>query len=163
MEYPAYYGGNITDDKEELIKEYEKKYNRKIPRQYVPLYLSYEDLKKQLDSIVKGTPRPSLKSAKSKTSKWTKMAEKKFGDKRSKEEIAEQISGEDGKRKSELLKGLNIIYDRGMKAYETSGSRPLQSPYSWGQARVYAVLFGSPARFRDKDVVEKYNIPLLSL
>jgi hypothetical protein len=24
-------------------------------------------------------------------------------------------------------------------------------------------LFGSPARFRDKDVVEKYNIPLLSL
>jgi hypothetical protein len=162
MEYPAYYGGNITDDKEELIKEYEEKYNRKIPRRYVPLYLSYEDLKKQLDSIVKGTPRPELKTGKTRRSKWTEMARKYFGEgNTSKEDISRILSNGNPEREKEIFKGLSEIFDKGLEAYKTSGSRVLQSPQSWAFARMFSVLFNGKSRKIDNHIVEKYNIPLL--
>jgi hypothetical protein len=162
-EFPAYYGGNITDEKEALIREYEERYKRKIPRNYVPLYLSLDDLRKQLDSIVKGKPRPKLKSAEpeAKTSKWTEKAIARFGDGRSKEEMAKELAKGNAEREKQIKEGMDKIYDRGMEAYRTSGSRPLQTPFSWGQARVYSVLFGGPARRQDRDVVKEYKIPRL--
>lgn len=159
--FPAYYGGNITDDKEELIREYEEKYKRKIPRNYVPMYLSLPDLRKQLESIVKGKPRPELKSAKPKMSKWTEKAQKRFSEGKTKEDIAKELAKGDEEREKQIFKGLDEIYRRGEGAYLSSGSRPNQTPQSWAQARMYSVLFGGPARRQDRDLVKEYKLPLL--
>lgn len=157
------FGGNITDDKEDLIREYEKKYNRKIPRRYVPYYLTIEDLKKQLDSIVKGKDRPELESARTKRSKWTTKAHSFFGkDNTSKEDMARILAKGDKKREEEIFKGLDEIYKKGESAYFSSGSRVGQNQYSWAMARVFSVLFNGKSRRIDKDIVEKYDIPLLS-
>ena len=153
----------MNQRKEELISSYEEEYGRTIPRRYVPYNLSLTDLKKQLESIFKHEPRPFLKSFKSKRSKYTILAEKYFGKgNTSKQSMAEKLSEGDKKREDELMSGFDIIYDRGMKAYETSGSRPNQTPFSWGDARVKSVLFNGKARQQDKDVVEKYSIPDLT-
>jgi len=153
----------MNQRKEELITSYEEEYGRTIPRRYVPYNLSMADLKKQLESIFKHEPRPFLKSFKAKRSKYTILAEKYFGKgNTSKQSIAEKLSDGDKKREDELMAGFDIIYDRGMKAYETSGSRPNQTPFSWGDARVKSVLFNGKARQQDNDVVEKYSIPDLT-
>ena len=55
----------------------------------------------------------------------------------------------------------NAIYKRGLGAYYSSGSRPNQTPESWGKARVASVLVGGKSRNIDKAIVKKYNIPLL--
>jgi hypothetical protein len=56
---------------------------------------------------------------------------------------------------------LEEIYDKAKGAYYSSGSRPNQTPESWGKARVASVLVGGPSRKIDKKIVEKYNIPLI--
>lgn len=152
----------MDSKKEELIKKYEEKYGRKIPRRYVPKYLTMVDLEKQLRSIFEKKERPSLRSGKSRRSRWTIMAEKYFGEgNTSKEDIARILSRGNRERQKELLKGLGEIYDKGLEAYRTSGSRPLQKPFSWAFARVFSVLFGGESREVDKSIVDKYGIPLL--
>jgi hypothetical protein len=90
------------------------------------------------------------------------MAEKYFGEgNTSKEDIARILSRGNREREKELLKGLSEIYDKGLEAYRTSGSRPLQTPYSWAFSRVFSVLFGGESREVDKSIVDKYGIPLL--
>jgi hypothetical protein len=159
-----YYGGDITDDKEQLIEEYETKYNRSIPRRYVPYYLSMEDLRKQLESIVSGKDRPILKSGKTRRSQWTIKAEKYFGkENTSKEDMAKFLSKGNPEREKEIYAGLDEIFKKGESAYYSSGSRVLQTPQSWGYARVFSVLFNGKSRKIDKEIVEKYNLPLLKI
>lgn len=148
--------------KEELIREYEEKYGRRIPRRYVPSYLSLTDLEKQLKSIFTGKNRPALKSARERRSRWTIMAREYFGEgKTSKEDMAKILSRGNAKREREIYTGLSEIYDKGLEAYRSSGSRPLQTSFSWAMARVFSVLFGGASREIDKYIVEKYDIPLL--
>jgi hypothetical protein len=80
----------------------------------------------------------------------------------SKVDIARILSKGNKKRYKELMNGFDEIFDKGMKAYYTSGSRPNQTPYSWAYARLFSVLFGGKSRDIDSKEVEKYNIPLLS-
>ena len=54
-----------------------------------------------------------------------------------------------------------MIKDKGEGAYYSSGSRPNQSPQSWGIGRYSSVLTGGPSRKIDKKIVDKYNIPLI--
>ena len=42
-----------------------------------------------------------------------------------------------------------------MGAYYSSGSRPNQTPFSWGNARLASVIMGGPARKIDKKIWEK--------
>ena len=42
------------------------------------------------------------------------------------------------------------IIKKGMAAYFTGGSRPNQTPASWGKARLYSVIMGGKARKIDK-------------
>jgi hypothetical protein len=151
-------------EREILIALFESEIG-KIPRTYVPESLTDADLKKQLRNLkatrtkAKGEARPKLKSAESRKSKYTTMAEK-AGISGTKQEIADKL-GDTPARRREILKGLDEIYRKGEKAYYTAGSRPNQTPFSWGQARVYSVLFGGASRRIDKAIVEKYNLPLL--
>lgn len=144
--------GSGSGKREELIKKAEKKVG-KIPKRYVPKTLSIPDLKKQLKSIIEEIKRPKLKSFKSRPSPYTKKAIDYFGEKRSLKDISKKLKIP--------LTALKQIYKKGIGAYYSSGSRPNQTPESWALARVYAVLFGSPARKIDKKIVEKYSIPLL--
>lgn len=151
------------DLREQIIKKAEKDLGRKIPRTYVPKSLSIPDLRKQIRSLKEGSQRPRLKTATTRRSRWTIKAEKYFGKgNTSKNDMATNLARNNPTRKSRLKKAFDIIYDRGMKAYQTSGSRPNQTPQSWGQARVFSVLFGGSARKTDADVVKQYRIPLLS-
>ena len=134
----------------------------KLPSRYVPKSLSSEDRKKQVKSIREGKRRPMVKSFKSKRSPWTKKAKNYFGDgNTSKVDMSNILSKGNKKREKELKKGLDEIFDKGAKAYFTSGSRPNQTPESWGYGRVFSVLFGGPSRTIDKAIVKKYKIPLL--
>lgn len=160
--FEAWMGGSI-ETRESIIADFLKRTGRRsIQPRYIPKSLSLPDLKKQLRSIEEGTDRPIVKSFQSKKSSWSEKAKVYFGvGNTGKEDMAKILSKGNTKRERELMKGFDEIYDRGMKAYETSGSRPNQTPFSWGMARVQAVLFGSPSRNQDADVVEKYGLPLL--
>lgn len=150
-------------NREELIKKTEKKVG-KIPKRYVPEELTKEDLKKQLKSIEEGKDRPKLKSFKSKKSTYTMKAKEYFGEgNTSKEKMAEKLSGGSKTREKEIFKGLDEIFKKGEGAYYSSGSRPNQTPQSWAFARVFSVLFGGNARQIDKDIVDKYDLPLLKV
>jgi hypothetical protein len=136
------------------------KKERKIPRRYVPKSLSEADKKKQLKSIQSKTyeDRPKLKTFKSKKSKQTEAFDKKYGDR------LKKMKG--GKSKANISKltaipvrALNEVYDRGLRAYKESGSRPNQTANSWATARMYSYIMGiGGSRKFDKDITKKYKV-----
>jgi hypothetical protein len=159
-------GKGKTDRRKKLIQSYEAQIGS-IPSRYVPASLSLSDLKKQLENLKQtrtkeeGEARPSLSSVRTRRSKWSVMAEKFFGPGNTSKADMARILGKTKKRSAELLRGLDEIFQRGEKAYYTSGSRPGVNQYQWGQARVTSVLFGGKARKQDADIVDRYDIPLL--
>ena len=54
--------------------------------------------------------------------------------------------------------GREMIIKKGKGAFYSSGSRPNQTPFSWGLARLASVILGGPSRKVDKDIWEKYRI-----
>ena len=141
----------------------EKKYSKK----YIPKSLSDEDKKKQKKQLDKSTSdykkgkfteRKEVKSFKGKKSSFVKQVKDKLGLPMNFEKVADKLTRTE-KREKELLKGFEEIYDKGMGAYYSSGSRPNQTPESWGKSRVASVLVGGASRKIDKKIVDKYNIP----
>ena len=53
--------------------------------------------------------------------------------------------------------GQRKIIDKGMGAYYSSGSRPNQTPMSWGRARLASVILNGPSRRIDKNIWNKYK------
>ena len=45
-----------------------------------------------------------------------------------------------------------------IEGYYSSGSRPNQTAESWGKARMYAYIFGSPTRKVDYHITKKYKV-----
>lgn len=138
------------------------------PKRYIPKSLSKSDKekqKKQLDKSTKDykkgkfTEREKLKSFKSKPSSYVKETKKELNITNVKPKTIADRLGKTEKRKKELEKGLEKIMMKGKGAYYSSGSRPNQTPFSWGLARVASVIQGGPSRKIDKDIVNKYKIP----
>tara|TARA_Y100001972_G_scaffold124968_1_gene175254 strand:+ start:1589 stop:2005 length:417 start_codon:yes stop_codon:yes gene_type:complete len=136
---------------------------------YIPKSLSEADKKKQKKQLEKSredykkgkyTEREDLKSFKERPSSYVKEVKKKTGLPMNFDKLADKLTRTD-KREKELLKGFEEIYKKGKGAYYSSGSRPNQTPESWGKARLASVLVGGPSRKIDKAIVKKYNIPLL--
>jgi len=136
---------------------------------YIPKSLSEADKKKQKKQLEKSkqdykkgkyTERKDLKSFKERPSSFVKEVKKKTGLPMNFDKLADKLTRTD-KREKQLLKGFEEIYDKGKGAYYSSGSRPNQTPESWGKARVASVLVGGKSRNIDKAIVKKYNIPLL--
>mgnify|MGYP003132674802 CR=1 FL=1 len=139
------------------------------PKRYLPPELSKEDKKKQKKQLDKSredykkgkfTQREKLDSFQSKTSTYVEQVKKKTGLPVNFDKLADKLTRTE-KRRKEVRKGFEEIYDKGRAAYFSSGSRPNQTPASWGKARVASVLVGGPSRKIDKAIVEKYNIPLI--
>ena len=125
-----------------------------LPKKYVPSSLSSAQKKKQVESIREKRNRPELKGVKTRKSTYTTKAEKYFKGNTSISNIAKTL----GVSKT----GLNKIIKKGEGAYYSAGSRPNVSARQWGFSRLFSVLFGGKARYKqDANIVEKYKIPLL--
>ena len=119
------------------------------PKTYVEGLRGYER-RKQIKSIFEGKERPKVKGFKSQRSSWVKKFEDKYGTKiTDKEFITKNIISETGRE---------MIIRRGKGAFYSSGSRPNQTPFSWGLARLASVILGGPSRKVDKEIWEKYRI-----
>jgi len=129
-----------------------------IPKKYTAK-LSRKDKKKQLKALKKSKKfykknkyytRPKLKSFKGKKSSWTE----KFHNLYPKAKTLKQIEKATGIPKKALM----AVKKKGMGAYYSSGSRPNQTAESWGKARMYAYILGSPTRKVDHHITEKYKV-----
>ena len=132
------------------MKTFPKKYTAK---------LSKKDKKKQLTQLKrlkkaysKGTylDRPTLKSYKKKESGWTGRFHKLYPNAKSIKQISKVVKIPE--------KALKKVIKKGKGAYYSSGSRPNQTASSWGKARMYAYILGSPTRKVDHHITEKYNV-----
>ncbi len=122
---------------------------RRVPKRYIPETLSEKDKKKQIKSIFENKDRPKVKY-KERRSSWVVKFEEKYGVPITDTEyIDENILKEEGQKQ---------IINKGMGAYYSSGSRPNQTPYSWGYGRLASVILGGKARRLDEKIWEKYKI-----
>ena len=131
----------------------------KVPKHYTA-GLSRKDKKKQQKNLKKSTKdykkgkytsRPKLKSFQSKKSNWTSKFEKKYGKNVKKYKQISKVTGIP-------VPALKAVVKKGMGAYYSSGSRPNQTPESWGKARMYSYIMGGPTRKVDQHITEKYNV-----
>lgn len=127
------------------VKYKGKEYN--IPKHYLANLKGKERLA-QIKSIVEQKERPKT-SFVSKRSGWVKKFEDKYKTK---------ITDKDFIHKNILRKaGQEQIIKKGKGAYYSSGSRPNQTPFSWGYGRLASVILGGPSRKIDKAIWEKYK------
>lgn len=130
----------------------------KVPMRYVPSTLSTRDTIKQKQYIDRSRKayrngkyflRPKIKSFTSKKSSHVANAKKEYGVPNMKPTTALATAT---KCKKWALKK---IINKGRGAYYSSGSRPNQSPDSWGYARLGSALTGGPSSKIDYDILEK--------
>ena len=122
--------------------------SKMVPETYMK-GLKGKERQKQIKSIFESKDRPKT-SVKSKRSSWVEKFEKKYKTKiNDKEFIHKNIITKTGQKK---------IIDKGKGAYYSSGSRPNQTPTSWGLARLASVILNGPSRKIDKSIWEKYNV-----
>ena len=141
--------------------------DKKFSKKYVPDSLSDKDKKKQKKQLEKSTSdykkgkltsREKLKSFQSRPSSFVQQVKEKTGLPINVDKLADKFSRTD-KRKKELKKGMEEVIMKGKGAYFSAGSRPNQTPMSWGKARLASVLVGGASRKIDKKIVDKYNLP----
>jgi len=139
----------------EKIKITYKGESRNVPKTYVENLKGYER-RKQIKSIFEGTYRPQT-SFKSKESTWTTRFNKIYG-----KRLEAMKGGRNKQNISKLtgipFKALDEVVKKGEGAFRSSGSRPNQTPQSWGKARMYSYILGGPARRIDREITKKYNV-----
>ena len=138
-----------------MVKVTYKGETRNIPDNYLKGLKGYERTK-QIKSIFEGKARPKTK-APTKESSYTIQFNKKYG-----EQLSKMKGGKSKRNIAKVTgipyKALDEVMKKGEKAYFTSGSRPNQTPQSWGKARMYSYILGGNARKIDKEVTKKYNV-----
>ena len=133
----------------------------RVPQRYIPKHLSRNDaktvrkeLKKSRRSYKQGKyhMRKKIKSFKGKQSKWIKTVRNLY-----------KIPKEQKITLSTLVKksgcdmhAMRKIIRKGKGAYYSSGSRPNQTPSSWGRARLYSALSGGPSSAIDLKILENH-------
>ena len=141
-----------------------KKTKRKVPLRYLPKRLSKKDkirqrreLNKSRKAYKKGKyyTRKKVSSFKSKTSDHILKARKIY--KLDKITPSKELAKKTGCSIASLQK----MVKKGQGAYYSSGSRPNQTASSWGKARMYAYILGSPTRRVDHHITEKYKVKFI--
>ena len=130
----------------------------KLPSKYLPKELSKRDKQKQFKMLSKSKKlykqnkyytRKNLASYKSKKSSHISNAQKIYN-------IESVIPSVELSRKTGCtLQALKQIVKKGEGAYYSSGSRPNQTPQSWGLARLASSLTSGKAAAVDYDIIEK--------
>tara|TARA_Y100000004_G_C8698633_1_gene320650 strand:- start:28 stop:423 length:396 start_codon:yes stop_codon:yes gene_type:complete len=130
-----------------MVKITYKGETRNVPATYLK-GLKGKERRAQIKSIFEGKDRPET-SFKSKRSGWVKKFEEKYGTKiTDRKFIHKNIISYAGQKQ---------IIDKGKGAYYSSGSRPNQTPTSWGLARLASVILNGPSRRIDKKIWDKYK------
>jgi hypothetical protein len=129
-----------------------------IPQRYIPKSLSNTDTTKQYKNIMKSRKlytrgkyykRPKIKSFKSKKSNHINNAKQMY-------KIEHFGPTRELSRKTHCsLKTLKKIVNKGKGAYFSSGSRPNQTPESWGLARLASAVSGGKASMVDFNLLEE--------
>ena len=123
-----------------------------VPLRYVPKHLSKKDENTQKKELTKSRrmykrnkyhTRKRLPSFKNKKSSHITKAQEIY-------DIDKIVPSRKLSRKTKCkVKGLRAIFRKGQGAYYSSGSRPNQTPHSWGYARLASSLTGGPASIVD--------------
>ena len=130
-----------------------------VPQRYLPKHLSDKDKMTQKKGILKSQKsykqgkyviRKKVKSFKNKPSPHIVLAEKLY--KMDKIKPSRKLA----KKTKCNIKGLRKIFRKGQGAYYSSGSRPNQTPHSWGYARVASAITGGKSSAVDMHILEKY-------
>ena len=130
----------------------------KFPMRYLPKMLSKKDKAKQVRMLMKSKKlykahnyytRKHVSSYKHKESRHMDNARKIYDLKNitPTNELAEKTGCK--------LSALNEIVKKGEGAYYSSGSRPNQTPQSWGLARLASSLTAGKSAAVDYDIIEK--------
>lgn len=130
----------------------------KVPIRYVPRNLTRKDKTKQMKYLNKSRKdykqgkyfiRPKIKSFKNRKSNHTRRLQELYKVKNStpNKELAEKSKCS--------IDTLKKIINKGEGAYLSSGSRPNQTPHSWGYARLASALTGGNAAIVDFHLLEK--------
>ena len=128
-----------------------------VPIRYLPKNLTKNDTKRQIKMLIQSRKkykkkqyitRKNLASYKSKTSKHIVKARKLY-----------KVKHISPSKELALATGCSIttlrkIVKKGEGAYFSSGSRPNQTPQSWGIARLASALTGGPAAKVDAHLLE---------
>jgi len=132
--------------------------NYRVPLRYVPSTLSRRDVIKQKQNIDRSRKlyrrgvyylRPKVASFTSKKSPHIKKATALYG-------VPNMLPTNALARATKCKKwALRKIINKGRGAYYSSGSRPNQTPDSWGYARLGSVLTGGPSSRIDYHILEK--------
>jgi hypothetical protein len=132
---------------------------RGVNVRYLPRSLSKKDKNKQLRMLRKSRKmykmgkyytRKKLGSFKSKKSAHVLRAMNKYGVK------SISANNELSKASGCSILGLRKIIKKGEGAYYSSGSRPNQTAYSWGVARLASALTSGKSAIIDKEIINKY-------
>jgi len=129
----------------------------KFPVRYLPASLTKKDKKKQIKMLMKSKKlyrtkkqyytRKPLASYKNKTSKHILKARKIYN-------IQNLTPSKELAQKTGCsLSALNKIVKKGEGAYYSSGSRPNQTPQSWGIARLASSITAGKAAAVDYDII----------
>ena len=130
---------------------------KEFPLRYIPKYLTTSDklkqkkyLKKSRKDYKKGTYfiRPKIKSYKNRRSNHTKRLQTLYN-------VKNALPTQELSEKSKCsIETLEKIINKGKGAYLSSGSRPNQTPSSWGYARLASALTGGNAAIADFHLLE---------
>ena len=138
-----------------MVKITYKGETRNIPDNYLKGLKGYERTK-QIKSIFEGKARPKTK-APTKESSYTIKFNKKYG-----EQLSKMKGGKSKRNIAKITgipyKALDLVMKKGEGAFYSSGSRPNQTPQSWGRARMYSYILGGKARKVDKEITKKYKV-----
>ena len=130
----------------------------KFPIRYVPNVLTRKDKKKQINMIIKSKKlykkhkyytRKNISSYKNKKSNHISNARKIYNIQNitPNKELAQKTGCK--------ISALKQIVKKGEGAYYSSGSRPNQTPQSWGLARLASSLTSGKAAAVDYDIIKK--------
>jgi len=129
-----------------------------LPLRYLPKNLTNKDKQKQFKMLSKSKnaykknkyyTRKNVSSYKSKKSNHISNAQRIYDIK------SVKPSAELAQKTGCTLQALNQIVKKGEGAYYSSGSRPNQTPQSWGLARLASSLTSGKAAAVDYDIIEK--------
>ena len=129
-----------------------------VPLKYIPSILTDSEKKKQRNMLLRSRKsykknkyytRKQLKSYTNKTSNHIVNARKLYN-------ITNIAPNKELSNKTGCsIAALRKIVNKGEGAYYSSGSRPNQTPHSWGFARLASAITGGKAAAIDYDIIEK--------
>jgi len=128
-----------------------------IPLKYVPNQLTRQDKKKQTNMILKS--RKMYKQHKYYTRKHVDYPSKKSSHVKNAYRIynINKMTPNDelSQKTGCSIEALKKIVNKGEGAYYSSGSRPNQTPQSWGLARLASAITAGKAAVVDYDIIDK--------